>query len=70
MALSPATIADLEAARQALDDYYEKRLGEIDREVRNLQERRAPVSSLGEKTTAAGTAEALDILTRIGIPVS
>lgn len=70
MALSPDTVSGLEAAREALNEFYESRIAEIDRECRNLREYGAPLSSLGDQTTEAGAAQALDILNRVGAPVS
>lgn len=70
MALSPETITELEAAREALNEFYTTRLAEIDRECRNLREYGAPITDLGDKTTEAGTTEALAILNRVGATVS
>jgi hypothetical protein len=69
MALSAETQASLEEAREALNEFYENRIAEIDRECRNLREYGAPITNLGDQTTEAGTTEALDILNRVGAPV-
>lgn len=70
MALSTNTLSDLEAAKEALDEFYTNRLEEIDREVRNLREYGAPITNLGDQTTEAGTTEALAILDRVGAAVT
>ena len=70
MGLSAETQAELQDALTALDEFYQTRLEEVDREVRNLREYGAPITDLGDKTTEAGTAEALAILGRVGATVS
>ena len=70
MALSADTVANLETAKEALDEFYTNRLEEIDRECRNLREYGAPITNLGDRTTEAGTSEALTILDRVGAPVT
>jgi len=62
MALSQETITKLEEALVAIDEFYERRLAEVDRDVRNLREYGVPIDSLGEQTTEAATGLALDFI--------
>ena len=69
MALSDETVQQLRTTLGAIDEFYERRLGEIDRDVRNLQEYGAPITDLGDQTTDAATAEALAVLGSLGIVI-
>ena len=62
MALSQETITKLEEALAAIDEFYTRRLEEIDRDVRNLREYGAPISNLGDQATEAAADEALSII--------
>lgn len=62
MALSEETVQQLQEALDAVEEFYEKRLAEIDRDVRNLREYGAPISDLGEKTTEVAVTAALAII--------
>lgn len=62
MALSEETVQQLREALDAVEEFYEKRLEEIDRDVRNLREYGAPISDLGEKTTEVAVTAALAII--------
>ena len=67
MALSAETLAKLEETLDSVDAFYERRLGEVDRDVRNLRDYGAVISDLGVKTSEAGTDEALSILASLGV---
>ena len=67
MALSAETLVQLEAALKSVDAFYERRLDEVDRDVRNLRDYGAVVSDLGIRTSEAGTDEALSILESLGV---
>ena len=57
MALSAPTLQQLEDTKTAVDEFYARRLAEVDRDVRNLREYGTPIAALGERTTE----EAADI---------
>jgi len=65
MALSNATVQQLQATLDAVDEFYVRRLAEIDRDVRNLREYGASITDLGSQTTESATDEALSILDRV-----
>ena len=65
MALSAETQASLREVLDAIDEFYERRLGEIDRDVRNLREYGSPIGELGDQTTEAAADQALDIIEAI-----
>jgi hypothetical protein len=70
MPLSDELIAMIAEAEAAVDSFYDTRLSEIDREVRNLQAYGTPINDLGDATIEAGVAQTLEILTGLGIDVA
>lgn len=65
MALSQETLQQLQEALDAVDEFYTRRLEEVDRDVRNLREYGAPISDLGDQTTEEATGLALDFINGI-----
>lgn len=65
MALSEDTIQQLRESLTAIEEFYERRLAEIDRDVRNLREYGAPISDLGDTTTESAVDLALDFISGI-----
>lgn len=65
MSLSDTTLQRLTEARDALDEFYERRLAEIDNDVRNLREYGAALTKLGTKASEGATDEALSIIDSI-----
>jgi hypothetical protein len=65
MALSEDTIQQLRESLAAIEEFYERRLAEIDRDVRNLREYGAPISDLGDTTTESAADLALDFISGI-----
>jgi len=62
VALSSTTVQQLQDALAAVDEFYIRRLAEIDRDVRNLREYGAPIGDLGDRTTEAATNLALGFI--------
>lgn len=59
MALSDETLAKLEVAKVAIQEYLDTRVGEIDDLVSNLKAYGVPLDSLSVGTTEAATDEAM-----------
>jgi hypothetical protein len=68
--LSPEKIAELQETLISIQDNFDQRLGELNREIRNLRKRGARIAVLGEETTEEGTKTALAVLESVGAPVA
>ena len=70
MGLSEEFVAQLrDEVQPALRDHYQRRVAQVNRDARNLEEYGAPISELGALSTDAAAEEALSILENIGAAV-
>jgi len=55
MSLSKSTSTQIQSAIAAVDKFYERRLAEVDLDVKNLRSYGSPMSEVGSKTTSDAT---------------
>lgn len=62
MALSQESLDAIQAAKDAVEEYKDKRVAEIEDEVKNLRNYGVPLDTLATDTTEAATDDAMTII--------